>query len=87
MVSTVTCKNKHTQEKMLPYFGHSPQPEPTYFMHKLPVYVGGLVDHARRQSCSYLIHKIQAGNLNSQHTLNILARYVQQVHFIIILAG
>jgi hypothetical protein len=61
---------------MIPYFGYSPQAGPTYFMHKLPVYVGGLIDHATNRNYSYLIDKTQAGNLNSQHTINIFAKLV-----------
>ena len=76
---TITT-NDRSQEKMLPYFGFSPQPGPTYFMNKLPVYIGGLVDHADNRNFSYLIDKTQAGNLNSQHTLNIFARSFNNSH-------
>ena len=61
---------------MIPYFGYSPQAGPTYFMHKLPVYIGGLVDHATGKNYSYIIDKTQANNLNSEHTLNIFAKLV-----------
>jgi len=43
-------------------------------MNKLQVLVGGIVNHATTKSATFLMSRLEAGNCNSQQTINIFAR-------------
>ena len=82
--------------KLLPHWGHSPQPSSTYYLQTVPYDFYGIVDHRDGSGHLYLVNET-AGPKNTDHTISYHMHYlkssgnvpswVQRVHAFIDNAG
>ena len=65
--------------KLIPHWGHSPQPGSTYYLQKLSIDLFGLVDHRDESAHMYLFDET-IGPKNTEHTksLSYLCHYIEE---------
>ena len=63
-------------QKLIPYWGLSPQPGSTYYFQKLSHDILGIVDHRENQSMLYIFDET-VGPKNTDHTISLLMDYVR----------
>ena len=61
--------------KLIPYWGNSPQPGSTYYLQKLSYDVFGIVDHRSERGHVYLFSEL-IGPKNTDHTFSYLMHYL-----------
>ena len=62
--------------KLLPHWGHSPQPSSTYYLQKVSYDIYGIVDHRDGSGHLYLMNAT-AGPKNTDHTISYLMHYLK----------
>ena len=63
-------------QKLLPYWGLSPQPGSTYYLQKLSHDIFGIVDHREDHSTLYIFNET-VGPKNTDHTISLLMDYIR----------
>ena len=62
-------------QKLVPYWGFSPQPGSTYYQQKLSHDIFGIVNHGTEKTALYIFDET-AGPKNTDHTVSYLEHYV-----------
>ena len=62
--------------KLLPYWGHSPQPSSTYYLQKVSYDIYGIVDHRQDEGHLYLLNET-IGAKNTDHSFSYLLQYLK----------
>ena len=63
-------------QKLVPYWGHSPQPGATYYLQKLSHDIFGIVNHSDEHSTLYIFDET-VGPKNTDHTISLLMQYIK----------
>ena len=63
-------------QKLVPYWGLSPQPGSTYYLQKLSHDIFGIVDHREGNSSLYIFDET-IGPKNTDHTISLLMDYIR----------
>ena len=66
----------YQMNKLLPYWGRSPQPGHTYYQQKVSYDVFGIVDHREGAGHVYILSEL-AGPKNTDHTVSYLLNYLK----------
>ena len=66
----------YQMNKLLPYWGRSPQPGSTYYLQKLSYDNLGIVDHRNKRGHLYLFSEL-IGPKNTNHTFSYLLHYLK----------
>ena len=61
----------YQMQKLVPYWGHSPQPGATYYLQKLSHDIFAIVNHSDEHSTIYIFDET-AGLKNTDHTISLL---------------
>ena len=64
----------YQMQKLVPHWGHSPQPGATY-LQKMSHNIFGIVDHSGEHSMLYISDKT-VGPENMDHTISLLTHYI-----------
>ena len=64
--------------KLVPYWGHSPQPGSTYYLQKMSHDVFGIVNHGTNASTVYLFDE-RVGPKNTDHTVSYTTHYISEL--------
>lgn len=62
-------------QKLVPYWGQSPQPGSTYYLQKLNHDILGMVNHSTGASHVYLFDE-RTGPKNTDHTVSYFSHYI-----------
>lgn len=62
-------------QKLVPHWGHSPQPGATYYLQNMSHDIFGIVDHSDEHSMLYIFDKT-VGPENTDHTISLLMHYI-----------
>ena len=73
---TLILSADYQMNKLLPYWGRSPQPGQTYYLQKVTYDVFGIVDHREGAGHVYLVSEI-CGPKNTDHTVSYLLHYLK----------
>ena len=73
---TLLLSADYQMSKLLPYWGHSPQPSSTSYLQKVSYDIYGIVDHIDRSGYLYLMNET-AGPKNTDLTISYLMHYVK----------
>ena len=73
---TLILSADYQMNKLMPYWGRSPQPGQTYYLQKVSYDVFGIVDHREDTGHVYLISEIY-GPKNTDHTVSYLLHYLK----------
>ncbi len=68
----------YQMQKLVPYWGLSPQPGSTYYLQKLNHDIFGIVNHAQKSSSVYLFDE-RVGPKNTDHTISYLWDYISKL--------
>lgn len=74
---TLALSADYQMSKLIPHWGHSPQPGSTYYLQKLSIDLFGLVDHRDESAHMYLFDET-IGPKNTEHTLSYLCHYIEE---------
>ena len=74
---TLTLSADYQMSKLVPYWGHSPQPGSTYYLQKLSNDLFGIVDHKDNTSQVYVFDET-IGPKNADHTFSYLIHYIKE---------
>ena len=66
---TAVLSADYQMQKLVPYWGKSPQPGATYYLQKLSHDVFGIVDHSDNHSTLYFFDET-VGPKNTDHTIS-----------------
>ena len=72
---TLVLSADYQMNKLIPYWGRSPQPGQTYYLQKVSYNVFGIVDHQEGGRHVYLVSEIYGPN-NTDHTVSYLLHYL-----------
>ena len=75
---TLVFSADYQMNKLMPYWGQSPQPGSTYYLQKFSYDVLGLVDHREENGHVYLFSEL-IGPKNTDHTFSYLMHYIKCV--------
>ena len=75
---TLDLSADYQQAKLIPYWSHSPQPGPTYYMMKHSNNIFGIIDHREDSAQTYIFGE-EVGPKNTDHTISFLQKYLQSV--------
>ena len=75
---TLVLSADYQRAKLIPYWGHSPQPGPTYYMMKHSDDIFGIIDHREDSAQTYIFGE-EVGPKNTDHTISFLQKYIQSV--------
>jgi len=73
---TVVLSADYQMQKLVPYWGQSPQPGSTYYLQKLSHDIFGIVDHRDNHSTIYIFDET-VGPKNTDHTISLLTYYIR----------
>ena len=73
---TAVLSADYQMQKLVPYWGFSPQPGSTYYLQKLSNDVFGIVDHRSSHSTIYVFDET-VGPKNTDHTISLLTHYIR----------
>ena len=68
----------YQMNKLVPYWGLSPQPGSTYYLQKLSHDIYGIVNHATNSSVVYLLDE-RIGPKNTDHTISYTMHYISNL--------
>lgn len=71
----VVLSADYQMSKLVPYWGFSPQPGSTYYLHKLSHDILGIVNHATDVSAVYLFDET-VGPKNTDHTVSYITDHL-----------
>ena len=66
----------YQMQKLLPYWGRSPQPGSTYYLQKLSYNLLGIVDHRDNSAAVYIFGE-RVGHKTADHTFSYLLHYLK----------
>ena len=72
---TLVLSADYQMQKLVPYWGFSPQPGSTYYQQKLSHDIFGIVNHGTEKTALYIFDET-AGPKNTDHTVSYLEHYV-----------
>ena len=72
---TLVLSADYQMQKLVPYWGFSPQPGSTYYLQKLSHDIFGIVDHRNNHSTIYVFDET-VGPKNTDHTISLLTHYI-----------
>ncbi len=72
---TLVLSTDYQMQKLVPYWGQSPQPGSTYYLQKLNHDILGIVNHSTGDSHVYLFDE-KTGPKNTDHMVSYLSHYV-----------
>ena len=72
---TAVLSVDYQMQKLVPHWGHSPQPGATYYLQKMSHNIFGIVDHSDEHSMFYIFDKT-VGPENTDHTISLLMHYI-----------
>ena len=72
---TLVLSADYQMQKLVPYWGYSPQPGSTYYLQKLSHDILGIVDHSNGQTHLYIFDET-VGPKNTDHTVSYLHHYI-----------
>ena len=73
---TLTVSADYQMQKLVPYWGSSPQPGSTYFLQKLSYDIFGIVDHRDESSSTYIFDE-RVGSKTADHTISYILHYLK----------
>ena len=73
---TLVVSADYQMNKLLPYWGRSPQPGSTYYLQKISYDNLGIVDHRNEKGHLYLFSEL-IGPKNTNHTFSYLLHYLK----------
>jgi len=73
---TVVLSADYQMQKLVPYWGQSPQPGSTYYLQKLSNDIFGIVNHCHGHSTIYIFDET-VGPKNTDHTTSLLTQYIR----------
>ena len=74
---TLTLSVDYQMSRLVPHWGHSPQPGSTYYLQKLSIDLFGLVDHRDETAHIYLFNET-VGPENTDHTCSYFTHYLKE---------
>jgi hypothetical protein len=72
---TATLSIDYQMQKLVPYWGQSPQPGSTYYLQKLLHDIFGVVDHREGHSTIYIFDET-VGPKNTDHTMSLMTHFI-----------
>ena len=75
---TLVISADYQMQKLVPYWGSSPQPGSTYYLHKLSYDLFGIVDHRNESSAVYIFDE-RVGTKTADHTISYILHYFKSV--------
>lgn len=72
---TLTLSCDYQMQKLVPYWGKSPQPGSSYYLQKLSHDIYGVFDH-RNEDCMLYVFDETAGPKNTDHSISYLIHYI-----------
>ena len=75
---TLVLSADYQQAKLIPYWGHSPQPGSTYYLMKHSNDIFGIVDHRDNSGHTFIFGE-ELGPKNTDHTVSLLQKYITSV--------
>ena len=73
---TAVLSADYQMQKLVPYWGKSPQPGATYYLKKMSHDIFGIVDHSDNHSTLYIFDE-RSGPKNTDHTISLLMLYIK----------
>ena len=73
---TLVLSADYQMNKLLPYWGLTPQPGSTYYMQKVSYDLLGIVDHRDDSGFVYMLNEL-IGHKNTDHTISYLLHYLK----------
>ena len=75
---TLVISADYQLQKLVPYWGSSPQPGSTYYLQKLSYDLFGIVDHRNESSAVYIFDE-RVGTKTADHTISYILHYFKLV--------
>lgn len=75
---TLTISADYQMQKLVPYWGSSPQPGSTYYFQKLSYDLFRIVDQRDESSAVYTFNK-RVGSKTADHTISYILHYLKSV--------
>ena len=75
---TLVISADYQMQKLVPYWGLSPQPGSTYYLQKLSYDLFGIVDHRDESSAVYIFDE-RVGTKTADHTISYILHYLKSV--------
>ena len=79
---TLVISADYQMQKLVPYWGMSPQPGSTYYLQKLSYDLFGIVDHRDGSSAVYIFDE-RVGTKTADHTISYILHYLKSVGVIL----
>ena len=73
---TLVISADYQMQKLIPYWGNSPQPGSTYYLQKLSYDLFGIVDHRDESSAVYIFDE-RVGTKTADHTISYILHYLK----------
>ena len=73
---SAVLSDDYQMQKLVPYWGHSPQPGATYYLQKLSHDIFRIVNHSDEHSTLYIFDET-VGPTNTDHTISLLMQYIR----------
>ena len=73
---TLVISADYQMQKLVPYWGISPQPGSTYYLQKLSYDLFGIVDHRDESSAAYIFDE-RVGTKTADHTISYILHYLK----------